>query len=205
LDLRPSGTKSKKLGQVSLGRQATATDKITEINLRKRAVGEVFDVEDTGPACCQPAVNGNLTNSDPSAPLIGDGGDQPRRRRRFRWRVRRFLPRPPPGAWTIWTLPLTMPASTRRRFAAGISYGVITDNNQTQTVCAGANAPALNDGLPPGRRLIHVIHEKTGLFVNLARTEDRRFIDATTRFTAPASTTASVLATQAGIERKFVD
>ena len=79
LDIRDSHWyfKSKSLGALSLGQQATATDAITEIN--QSQTGEVqkySDIEDTGGGLLLRGVNGDLSNLQWRR-LIGEGGDQP--------------------------------------------------------------------------------------------------------------------------------
>ena len=79
LDIRDSHwyLKSKSLGAVSVGKQATATDAMTEIN--QSQTGEVqkySDIEDTGGGLLLRGANGDLSNLQWRR-LIGEGGDQP--------------------------------------------------------------------------------------------------------------------------------
>ena len=222
LDLRDSYwyLKSTKLGQVSLGRQATATDKITEINLAQTSsFAKYSDVEDTGLGMLlRSAVNGDLTNSDLSwRRLIGDGGDQPgegeRRFETAKYVSPEFAGFAASASWgkdDFWDVALNYAGEHADfKIAAGIGYGVVTDNTQTQTVCAAANAPVLASDTDCHQLggSISVLHQTSGLFINFgAGSKLDDLIDATTRFAGTgAGDSQTFWAVQGGIERKFVD
>ena len=151
-DLRDSYwfLKSKTYGRISVGRQATATDQITEINLTQTAAFSKYsDVEDTGLGMLLRSTNGGLTANGVNANgqtgltwrrLIGDGGDQPGEGERRFNAVKYVSPEysgftaSPPGArTTIWDIALNYEGEFHGfEIAAGIGYGEITDQCSDQ-------------------------------------------------------------------------
>ncbi|MGD9668864.1 MAG: porin [Hyphomicrobiaceae bacterium] len=224
-DLRDSYwyLKSKSLGRFSLGRQATATDKITEINLTQTSsFAKYSDVEDTGLGLIlRSSANGGFTNSGITwRRLIGDGGDQPGEgERRFdavKYVSPEFAGFAVSAAWgedDYWDVALNYEGEHAGfKIAAGIGYGEISDTNQTQTVCA-AQARAEDIGLGSDTDCrqfggsVSLLHEASGLFINFgagAKTDD--LIEDTVRFGGTGVDDAQTFwAVQAGIEKKFFE
>lgn len=214
--------KSKSLGRVSLGRQATATDKITEINLTQTSsFSKYSDVEDTGLGLIlRSSVNGDLTGSGISwRRLIGDGGDQPgegeRRFNAVKYVSPEFAGFAVSAAWgedDYWDVALNYAGEHAGfKIAAGIGYGEITDGaaTQTQTVCAASQATGLDSDTRCHQfgGSVSVIHEATGLFVNFGagqKLDD--LIEDTTRFAGTGvDDSQRFWAVQAGVEKKFFD
>lgn len=220
LDLRDSYwyVKNKRLGTAAVGRQATSTDQITEINLTQtKDFSKYSDVEDTGLGLLlRSAVNGELTSSGITfRRLIGDGGDQPGEgERRFdavKYTSPEFAGFSASATWgqdDYWDAALNYAGSfAGLKVAAGIGYGEITDANQTNTVCAEANqpGPVHDTKCHQFGGSVSVIHEATGLFVNTGagiKVDD--LIAETTRFAGTGVDDEQTFwAIQAGIERKF--
>lgn len=220
LDLRDSYwyVKNKSLGTVAVGRQATSTDQITEINLTQtKDFAKYSDVEDTGLGLLlRSAVNGELTSSGITfRRLIGDGGDQPGEgERRFdavKYTTPEFAGFSASATWgqdDYWDVALNYAGSfAGLKVAAGIGYGEITDANQTNTVCAEANqpGPVHDTKCHQFGGSVSVIHEETGLFVNAGagiKTDD--LIAETTRFAGTGVDDEQTFwAVQAGIEKRF--
>ena len=158
---------SSNYGRGSLGLQASATDQITEINLTHTAsFSKYSDVEDTGLGMLlRSATNGRLTNN--SAPVGGTGqrvlrggvssvtgatsrvkasasSTSPSMCRR----IQRFRCFGVFGEDDFWDVALNYEGEFGGfKVAAGIGYGEITDNLQTNTVCNASS------GRPPGHQL----------------------------------------------------
>ena len=227
-DLRDSYwyIKSKTYGRGSLGLQASATDAITEINLTQTAsFSKYSDVEDTGLGMLLRSTDGRLTNSGVGATgqtgltwrrLIGDGGDQPGEGER-KFNLAKYVSPEFSGfvasaSWgedDFWDVALNYEGEfSGFKVAAGIGYGVVTDNAQTNTVCANQNGVGGHDA--DCRQFggsISVIHEKSGLFVNFGAGEKTdELIGETVVFGGTgADAHQTFWSTQAGIEKKFHD
>lgn len=212
--------KSKSLGGVSVGLQATATDAITEINQAQTQYFSKFsDVEDSGLGLfLRSPVNGGLSTLSWRR-LIGDGGDQPgegeRRFEAVKYESPTFAGFAISASWgadDFWDVALRYAGEfSGFKVAAGIGYGEITDNFQTQTVCNSASA---GNGADRSDTRCHqfggsvsVLHDPTGLFVNFgAGTKTDEIIDQTKRFAGTgADEKQDFWAVQGGIEKKFTD
>jgi hypothetical protein len=219
-------TKSKTYGQGSVGRQATATDAITEINQTQTAdFSKYSDVEDTGLGMLlRSATNGGLTNAGVGATgqtgltwrrLIGDGGDQPgegeRRFNGVKYVTPEFSGFSASAFWgqdDFWDVALRYKGELGGfNVQAGIGYGEITDNSQTQTVCSAANAASSSDtNCSQFGGSVSILHEKTGLFVNFGAGEKwDDVLDTTPVGIAGADDTQTFWSVQAGIEKKFFE
>lgn len=218
-DLRDSHwyLKSKKLGKGSLGLQASATDQITEINLTQTAsFSKYSDVEDTGLGLLLRSSNNDRLSSLSWRRLIGDGGDQPGEGER-RFNLAKYVSPEFGGfvasaSWGVddfWDVALNYEGEfSGFKIAAGIGYGEITDNSQTNTVCAAQNAVGGHDtSCRQFGGSISVIHEKSGLFVNFgAGQKTDELIEQTAVFAGTGVDDGQTFwSTQAGIERKFHD
>jgi predicted porin len=215
--------KSKTLGQVAVGRQATATDAITEINQTQTAdFAKYSDVEDTGLGLLlRSAVNGNLTTSGVGSSgqtgltwrrLVGDGGDQPgegeRRYDAVKYISPAFAGFAVSAAWgedDFWDIALRYAGELAGfKIAAGFGYGEQTDGADTQTAC---NAQLNGDQkCQQYGGSVSILHEDTGLFVNLGagRKEDD-LLSQTAVGIAGADDSQTFWAVQTGIEKKFID
>lgn len=214
LDLRDSHwyLKSKTLGTVSVGRQATATDAITEINQTQTAdFSKYSDIEDTGGGLFLRRADGALSNLQWRR-LIGEGGDQPGEgERRFdavKYVSPEFAGFALSAAWgedDFWDIALRY----KNEFggfsiAAGIGYGEITSGSQTQTT---AGSRTLIDAQQFGGS-ISVLHKDTGLFVQAGagQKQDDGLADVAAYQGAGAANLDdedSFWAIQAGIEKKW--
>jgi predicted porin len=225
LDLRDSYwfIKSKTYGRISVGRQATATDQITEINLTQTAsFSKYSDVEDTGLGFLLRSKNGGLTANGVGATgqtgltwrrLIGDGGDQPgegeRRFNAVKYISPEFAGFTASAAWgedDYWDVALNYSGELHGfEIEAGVGYGEITDGVQTNTVCAFAvGANGVNCRQFGGS--VSAIHKETGLFVNFGagiKTDERA--SQTAVGAAGASNEQTFWSGQVGIEKKFTE
>ncbi len=219
LDLRDSYwyVKNKSLGTVAVGRQGTSTDQITEINLTQtKDFSKYSDVEDTGLGLLlRSSVTGELTSSGLSfRRLIGDGGDQPGEgERRFdavKYTTPEFAGFTASATWgqdDYWDMALNYAGEfAGLKVAAGIGYGEITDGTQTNTVCAITIAGAGRDtDCNQFGGSVSVIHESTGLFVNVGagiKTDD--LIAEAPRFAGTGVDDEQTFwSIQSGIEKKF--
>jgi len=223
-DLRDSFwyLKSQLLGQVSVGRQATATDGITEMNLTQTAdFAKHADVEDTGLGFLLRSRNGGLTSGTGATGLtwrrlIGDGGDQPGEgERRFdavKYASPEFGGLFVSAAWgedDYWDVALSYSGEFAGfKIAAGLGYGEITAANQTSTVCAAAQSTGLASDTSCHQLggSVSVLHQTTGLFVNFGtgrKTDD--LIEDTARFSGTGFDDGQRFwAVQSGIEKRFV-
>ncbi len=218
-DLRDSYwyLKSKTYGKGSLGLQASATDQITEINLTQTAsFSKYSDVEDTGLGLFTRSANNGRLSTLNWRRLIGDGGDQPGEGER-KFNLAKYVSPEFSGfvasaSWgedDFWDVALNYEGEfSGFKVAAGIGYGVVTDNGQTNTVCANQNGLGSNDA--DCRQFggsISVIHEKSGLFVNFGAGEKTDEIIGQTAVFGGTGADAhqTFWSTQAGIEKKFHD
>jgi predicted porin len=148
--------------------------------------------------------------------LLGDGGDQPGEGERALNVVRYETPTiagfTASASWgedDIWDLALRYSGEAAGfKYIAGIGYGVVVDNGQTQSVCPSS--------LPEGTATsdtdchqfggsISVLHQATGLFVNVgAGRKKDELLDQTERFAGTgADDEQTFWALQAGIEQTF--
>ena len=219
-DLRDSNwyLKSKSLGTVTVGKSATATNAITEINQSQTALFSKYsDVEDSGLGLRLRAPDTGALSGLTWRRLIGDGGDQPGEGERAINNVRYETP-----AWkgfvasTSWGADDLTDVALRYtgeadgfKIAAGIGYGRITDNNQTQSVCMSAPAGNGADGSDTRCHQlggsVSVMHEPTGLFVNAAAgTKTDEILTQTLTFARTgADDGQDFWAVQGGVESKF--
>jgi predicted porin len=226
-DLRDSYwyLKSKTYGAVSVGRQATATDQITEINLTQTAdFAKYSDVEDTGLGLLlRSAANGRLATSTIGATgesgltwrrLIGDTGDQPGEgERRFdavKYVSPTFAGFTASAAWgedDYWDVAIRYEGEHAGfKIAAGFGYGEITDGPETQTGCAIGTLAGTNQSCSQYGGSVSIQHVETGLFVNFGAGEKTIDLVELSKFAGTgADNDESFWAIQAGIERKFIE
>ena len=218
-DLRDSYwyLKSKTYGRGSLGLQASATDQITEINLTQTAsFSKYSDVEDTGLGLFIRSANTGDLSTLNWRRLIGDGGDQPGEgERKFNLakyvspEFGGFVASASWGSDDFWDVALNYEGEfSGFKIAAGIGYGEITNNSQTNTVCAAQNAVGGNDtSCRQFGGSVSVIHEKSGLFVNFgAGQKTDELIEQTANFAGTGVDDGQTFwATQVGIEKKWHD
>lgn len=218
LDLRDSHwyLKSKTFGAVSVGRQAEATDAITESNLTQtKDFSKYSDVEDTGLGLLlRSSENGALTGSGISfRRLIGDGGDQPgegdRRHDLVKYETPTWNGFSASTSWgedDIWDIGLRYAGELGGfNVSAGIGYGKQRDGGDTNTSCNALVAGDQKCDQFGGS--ISVVHTATGLFVNAAAgVKKDDLIDDTAVFAGTdADDEQDFWAVQAGIEKKFND
>ena len=217
-DLRDSFwfVKSKTLGAVSVGNQATATDAITELNQTQTADFSKFsDVEDSGLGLFLRGTNG-AKSGESWRRLIGIGGDQPGEGERRFTAVKYISPEfagfAISAAWgedDFWDVALRY----KGEFAgisvnAGIGYGSITDGVQTKTVCAAVQATGLGADTSCDQfgGSVSLLHSATGLFLNAGagqKTDD--LLNKTDLFTGlNADGEQTFWALQGGIEKKWL-
>lgn len=214
--------KSKTYGAVSVGRQATATDAITEINQTQTAdFSKYSDVEDTGLGLLvRSAVNGGLalgTGADGITwrRLIGDTGDQPGEgERRFdavKYVSPTFAGFTASAAWgedDYWDVAIRYEGEHAGfKISAGFGYGEVTDGPETQTGCAiGTPAPTSNQNCSQYGGSISIVHVDTGLFVNFGAGEKSNGLIAQSEFAGlNPDKNERFWAIQAGIEKKFIE
>lgn len=219
LDMRDSHwyVKSKSLGAVYVGLGTTATNAITELNLSQTAnFSKYSDVEDSGLGLrLRSSATGGLSSLSWRR-LIGDGGDQPGEGERAMNVVRYETPAiagfTASASWgedDVWDVALRYAGEGGGfKYVAGIGYGVVVDNGQTQTVCASALPAGTGTSDTDCRQFggsISIIHEPTGLFVNVgAGTKTDELLDQTAQFAgAGGDDEQTFWAVQAGIEKKF--
>ncbi len=220
LDLRDSNwfIKSKSMGTVTVGAGTTATNAITELDQTQvQPAAKFSDVEDTGLGLrLRSAANGGLSSLSWRR-LIGDGGDQPGEGERAVTNVRYETPAlygftvsTSWGADDLWDAAIRYSGDVAGfKLSAGIGYGEITDNNQTQSVCMSAPAGQGADGSDTRCHQfggsISALHEATGLFVNFAAgTKIDDILSQTARFAGTGADDGQHFwAVQAGIEQKF--
>jgi Gram-negative porin len=219
-DLRDSNwyLKSKSLGTVYVGLGTTATNTITEINLSQTAnFSKYSDVEDSGLGLrLRSAENGQLSALSWRR-LLGDGGDQPGEGERALNNIRYetpvwngFTASTSWGEDDLWDVALRYTGEAAGfKYSAGIGYGEITDNGQTQSVCPSAPAGNGADGSDTRCHQfggsLSVMHDATGLFINVAAgTKSDDILNQTVRFAGTgAGDSQDFWAVQAGIEDKF--
>jgi|CXWK01.1.fsa_nt_gi predicted porin len=216
-DLRDSYwfVKNKSLGSVFVGRSTTATNAITESNLSQTAqFSKYSDVEDSGLGLrLRSAATGGLSALTWRR-LLGDGGDQPGEGERAVENVRYETP-----AWSgfvasaswgmddVWDVALRYTGDGLGfKYVAGIGYGEVLDDAQTQTVCVGSTLGTSSDARCHNfGGSLSVLHEATGLFVNVGaglKTDDRLRHSALFTGTG-ADNDQTFWAIQAGVEKKF--
>lgn len=216
LDLRDSYwyLKSKSLGGVSVGQQASATDAITEANLTQtKDFSKYSDVEDTGLGLFLRSANNGGLSALTFRRLVGDGGDQPgegeRRFNSVKYESPTFAGFSASAAWgenDFWDIGLRYAGEFGGfKVAAGVGYLEITDAPETKTECASRGVA--NEKCSQFGGSVSVIHDATGLFVNVAageKTDD--VLDTVPRFVGTnADDSQTFWSIQAGIERKFFD
>lgn len=219
LDMRDSHwfVKSKTFGAVYFGLGTTATNVITEINLAQTAnFSKYSDVEDSGLGLrLRSSATGGLSSLSWRR-LIGDGGDQPGEGERAMNVVRYETPAiagfTASASWgedDVWDVALRYAGEAAGfKYAAGIGYGVVVDNGQTQSVCASALPVGTGTSDTDCHQFggsVSVIHEPTGLFVNVgAGTKTDELLNETAQFAGVgADDRQTFWAVQAGIEKKF--
>ena len=217
--------KSKTYGAISVGRQATATDAITEINLTQTAdFAKYSDVEDTGLGLLlRSKTNGLLTTGTGAAGLtwrrlIGDGGDQPGEgERRFdavKYVSPEFAGFTASASWgedDFWDIALRYAGEHGGfKISAGFGYGELTDGPETQTSCSASTGTAaannLNQKCSQYGGSISVLHQESDLFVNFGageKTDD--LLGLTAVGAAGADDGQTFWSVQAGIEKKFTE
>jgi len=206
---------NKKLGRVTVGLGATATDQITEINQTQTAdFSKYSDVEDTGLGLSLRRTNGDISTAYQYRRLIGVHGDQPGEgERRFSgvtYQTPEFAGFIASATWAqddYWDVALRYKGEfAGLKVAAGIGYGQIdTGTAQTQTACA-AIANDTSDCNQFGGSA-SVVHEATGLFVNFAAGIKKDDLIADTALYSGAVTPddeQTFWALQAGIEKKWI-
>lgn len=215
LDMRDSHwfLKSKTLGTVYVGLGTSSTNGITEANLSQVAnVSKYSDVEDSGLGLrLRSAANGGLSSLSWRR-LIGDAGDQPGEGERALNLVRYETPSlfgfTAGGSWgedDVWDVALRYSGEGAGfKYTAGIGYGVVVDTAQSACTSVLTNTTSDTRCHQFGGSL-SVMHEATGLFVNIgAGTKTDDLLDQTERFAGTgADDTQSFWAVQAGVEKKF--
>ena len=219
LDLRDSYwfVKSKTLGSLSVGLTSTSTDGITEVNLSQtKDFSKYSDVEDSGLGLRLRSPGGGLSALSWRR-LLGDSGDQPgegeKRFNQVKYETPVFQGFSASASWgedDFWDVGLRYAGEfSGFKVAAGIGYLEITDGPETKTEC---NSRGL--GVPRDEKCsqfggsVSVLHEATGLFVNVAageKTDD--VINTTPVYTGVAGVDdrQTFWAIQGGIEKKFND
>lgn len=230
LDLRDSYwyLKSKTYGGVSIGRQAEATDGITETNLTQtKDFAKYSDVEDTGLGLLLRSTNGGLTNNGIGATgqtgltyrrLIGDGGDQPgegdRRHDLVKYETPTWNGFSASTSWgedDVWDIGLRYAGEfAGLNVAAGIGYGKQSDGGDTNTACNATIVTASGETDQKCDQFggsLSVVHVSTGLFLNAAAgIKQDDLLSDTPRFSGTgADDEQTFWALQAGIEKKFID
>jgi predicted porin len=217
-DLRESNwyLKSKTFGAVTVGRQQTVTNGVTEISLAQtKDFSKYSDVEDTGLGLIlRSSVNGGLTASGLSfRRLLGDAGDQPgdgdQRFDLIKYETPEWNGFSLSGSWgedDFWDVALRYAGEFGGfKIAAGIGYGELTDGPETAIEC---NAVVDDDQrCTQFGGSISVMHEATGLFTSIAAgTKDDELLNRSDRFAGTgADDGQDFWAMQAGLERKFND
>lgn len=223
-DIRDSQwfVKSKTYGALSIGLQASATDQITEINQTQTAdFSKYSDVEDTGLGLLlRSSRNGRLTNAGVGGNgqtgltwrrLIGDGGDQPgegeRRYNAVKYATPEFAGFAASASWgqdDFWDVALRYTGSfSGFKVASGIGYFEQTDQT-TNTNTVGSFANGTKQSFTQFGGSLSVLHEATGLFLNLGAGEKEDRIAAQTALgQAGADDGQTFWSIQAGIEKKF--
>ncbi len=217
LDMRDSHwyLKSKTFGAAYVGLGTSATNMITELNLSQTAsFSKYSDTEDSGLGLLlRSATNGRLSALSWRR-LIGDGGDQPGEGERalnlVRYESPTLLGFTASASWgedDIWDVALRYAGEAGGfKYTAGIGYGVVLDDGQTQTVCPGTVATGGSDTRCENfGGSLSIIHEATGLFTNIAagrKVDD--LIDEMPLFAGTGVDDEQTFwAIQAGIEKKF--
>jgi predicted porin len=218
LDLRDSVwyIKSKKYGTGWVGLTASSTDQITEVNLTQtKDFAKYSDVEDTGLGLFLRSSANQRLSALSWRRLLGDSGDQPgegeRRFNLVKWdspTIAGFTASASWGEDDFWDIALRYAGEFGGfKLAAGIGYLEITDGPETKTECnaRGGGLGGSDDSCQQFGGSVSVIHEKTGLFLNLGAGQKKDEAIATT--TVFAGTGANddqwFWSAQAGIERKF--
>lgn len=218
-DIRDSNwyLKSKTFGSVSVGRQATVSNGITEISLSQtKDFAKYSDVEDSGLGLfLRSSDNKGLTSSGLSfRRLLGDAGDQPgdgdQRFDLVKYESPTWNGFSVAGSWgedDFWDVVLRYSGEFGGfKVAAGIGYGELTDGPETAIEC-NARSDDGDQRCDQFGGSVSVMHEATGLFASFAagtKTDD--LLDDTTRFGGTgADDGQDFWAMQAGLERKFIE
>ncbi len=218
LDLRDSYwyLKSKSLGAVSVGQQASATDGITELNQTQTADFSKFsDIEDSGLGLRLRRTDGALSGESWRR-LIGIGGDQPGDGERRFSLVKYVTPElagfAVSAAWgedDFWDVALRWKGEfSGFKLVAGIGYGEVLDSTQTKTVCTAVQVGGLDSDTDCHQfgGSLSVLHEPTGLFVNFGTgvKKDDLLQDTNLFAGLNAYDEQTFWAIQAGIEKKWL-
>jgi hypothetical protein len=217
LDVRDSYwfLKSKTYGSSAVGRQASATDGITESNLTQTAnFAKYSDVEDTGLGLLLRSANGGLTAGTGATGLtwrrlLGDAGDQPgdgdRRYDGVKYASPEYAGFSVSAFWgkdDFWDVAVRYSAELHGfDISAGFGYGEQTDGTDTNMSC---NARVNTDQkCTQYGGSISIQHLETGLFVNFGAGEKTDDLLNTVAAYATADDTQTFWSVQAGIEKKF--
>ena len=218
LDLRDSYwyLKNKKLGTVSLGTQAAATDGITESNLTQtKDFSKYSDVEDTGLGLfLRSSASGDLSALSWRRLLI-DSGDQPgdgdRRQNAIKYETPAFAGFTASASWggdDYWDIALRYAGEfAGLKVAAGIGFLQITDGPETKHECParGLGTSKSDEDCRHFGGSVSVIHEATGLFVNAGAGQVKDDVIASVPAFSGSNpdNKSSFWSIQAGIEKKF--
>lgn len=207
--------KSKTLGGVSVGLQATATDAITEVNLSQtKDFSKYSDVEDTGLGLLLRSTGGGLSSLSWRR-LIGDSGDQPgegeKRYNGVKYETPAIAGFTASASWgedDYWDIALRYAGEFGGfKLAAGVGYLEITDGPQTQTECnaRGQGTLGRDEKCTQFGGSVSVLHSDTGLFVNFgAGLKKDDVINETALYAGQnVDDEQTFYAIQGGIERKF--
>jgi hypothetical protein len=214
LDVRDSHwyVKSKSWGKVSVGRQGSAGNAITEVNLTQtKDFSKYSDVEDIGLGLTlRSAANGNLASNGLSwRRLLGDAGDQPGDGDRRYDGVKYVSPKlggfEASAFWgndDYWDVALRYSGLLSGfKIAAGFGYGEQSDGPDTSIECnakVGGDQKCSQYG-----GSLSVMHLDTGLFINFGAGEKKDDLLNSVADFSTADDSQMFWAVQGGIEKSF--